>query len=69
MFNVNEVKSWAKARGMTIKKKDDGYVWFAEGEEPSDPKCIDDVVKEIYNRVTGGKWVEHQNGVTKDATI
>lgn len=60
MFKVNEIKGWAKKHGLTVKKQDEGYVWFAEGENPSSPQPIEHVVKEIFNRITGGRFVEHQ---------
>jgi hypothetical protein len=59
-FKVNEIKSWAKEHGVTVKKQDEGYVWFAEGEEPSSPETIDDIAKSIFNKITHDKFVEHQ---------
>jgi hypothetical protein len=60
MFKVNEIKSWAKGRGITLKKKDDGYVWFEGESEESEPCSLDDSVLAIYNRITDGKYIEHQ---------
>jgi hypothetical protein len=60
MFKVNEIKSWAKKNGYVVKKQGDGYVWFLEGEEPSEPKSIDSVVTEIFNKITNNKFVEYQ---------
>lgn len=60
MFKVNEVKSWAKKHGFTLKKQDDGYVWFAEGETPTEPKTIECVATDIFNRITDGRFVEYQ---------
>ena len=59
-FKVNEIKGWAKKHGVTVKKHDEGYVWFVEGEEPSDPKSIDDVVRSIFNKITHDRFVEYQ---------
>jgi hypothetical protein len=60
MFKVNEIKSWAKGRGITLKKKGEGYVWFEEGSDESEPSSLDDAVLAIYNKITGGKHVQHQ---------
>lgn len=60
MFRVNEIKSWAKKRGVVVKKQGEGYVWFAEGDPPSEPKTIEEVAKEIFNRTTDCKFVEYQ---------
>jgi len=60
MFKVNEIKSWAKRHGITLKKKGEGYVWFEEGFDESAPSSIDDAVFAIYNKITGGKYVGHQ---------
>ena len=60
MFKVNEIKGWAKKHGLTVKKQDEGYVWFAEGESPSGPQPIEHIVKEIFNRITDGRFVKHQ---------
>ena len=59
-FKVNEIKGWAKKHGVTVKKQDEGYVWFAEGEEPSNPEPIDDVVRSIFNKITDNRFVKHQ---------
>jgi hypothetical protein len=60
MFKVNEIKSWAKKHGITVKKHGEGYVWFLEGENPTEPKHIDHVVTDIFNRITDGRFVEYQ---------
>lgn len=59
-FNVNEIKKWAKEKGFTIKKKDEGYTWQIGEDLPSEPMDISEVVKEIFNKFTDGKWKEHQ---------
>ena len=60
MFKVNEIKSWAKKHGITVKKHGEGYVWFAEGENPSSPQPIEYAVTEIFNKITGDRFVEYQ---------
>ena len=61
MFKVNEIKSWAKKHGISVKKKGDGYVWFEEeGGVESDPSPLETVVFSIYNKITDGKYVEYQ---------
>lgn len=60
MFKVNEIKSWAKKHGMVVKKQGEGYVWFLEGGDPSEPRPIDEVVLDMFNKVTDNKFVEHQ---------
>lgn len=62
MFRINEVKSWAKKHGITVKKQGSGYVWYADDETPSEPEHIDHVAKAIFNRITGNKFVDYQNG-------
>jgi hypothetical protein len=59
-FKVNEIKGWAEKHGVTVKRQDGGYVWFAEGEEPSDPESMDDVVRSIFNKITQDRFVEYQ---------
>lgn len=59
-MNINEVKSWAKKYGFAVKKRDEGYVWSGEGVEESDPLPIDEVARDIFNRITNDKFVEHQ---------
>lgn len=60
MFNVNEIKSWAKKRGITVKKQGDGYVWFPDGGQPGEPDGIGEVAKQIFNKITDGRFAEHQ---------
>lgn len=60
MLKVNEIKSWAKNHGITVKKQGDGYVWFAEGDAPTDPKSIDQVATDIFNRITDGRFIKYQ---------
>ena len=60
MFKVNEIKSWAKKYGITVKKHGNGYTWGRDGEEPSDPADIDSLVKEVFNIITQGRFLEHQ---------
>lgn len=64
MFRVNEVKKWASAKGITVKKSGEGYIWFAEGESPSEPAEIDYVVRQVFNKMTDNKWVEYQKSVS-----
>lgn len=60
-FKVNEIKSWAKKHGLSLKKQGDGYVWAKEGEDfKSRPEDLDGVVKSIFNEITSDKFVEHQ---------
>ena len=60
-FKVNEIKSWAKKHGMTLKKQDEGYVWAKEGcDFAGQPEDLDNVVKSIFNEITSGRFVEHQ---------
>jgi len=66
-MNVNEIKSWAKARNFTVKKQGEGYVWWGNGVEAGEPACIDEVAKAIFNRLTDGRFVEYQNGRSEGA--
>ncbi len=59
-MNVNEIKSWAKSRGFTVKKSDEGYVWFGDGVEAAEAASIEDVALAIFNKVTDNKFVEYQ---------
>jgi hypothetical protein len=59
-MNINEIKSWAKSRGFTVKKSGEGYVWFGEGAEASDPASIEDVALSIFNRITDNRFVDYQ---------
>jgi hypothetical protein len=68
MFKVNEIKSWAKKHGITVKKQDDGYVWFAEGFEPTKPEDLDSVAKAIFNKITDNKYLEHQKNYRPEVT-
>jgi len=62
MFQVNEVKKWAKSHGFSVKKKDEGYVWFEENNKEivSEPMEIGDLVTEVFNKITNNKFIEHQ---------
>jgi hypothetical protein len=59
-LNVNEIKSWAKSRGYTVKKDGEGYVWWGEGVEAGASAPIDEVATAIFNRITDDKFVEYQ---------
>lgn len=59
-MNINEIKSWAKSKGFSVKKQDEGYVWFGDGVEAGVPASIEEVTKAIFNRATNDKFVEHQ---------
>lgn len=59
-MNINEIKSWAKARGFTVRKKDQGYVWSGNGVEEGEPKEIEEVSIDIFNKMTDNKFVEYQ---------
>jgi hypothetical protein len=65
MFKVNEIKGWAKKYGFTVKKQEDGYVWFEEGGLPSTPKDIEQVARDIFNKITDNRFVEHQNSYSR----
>jgi hypothetical protein len=62
MFQVNEVKKWAKPHKISIKKAEDGYVWFEENNKEivSTPAPIGQVAKEIFNKITNDKFLEYQ---------
>lgn len=59
-MNVNEIKSWAKKHGYTVKKQGEGYVWWGEGVLPEDPCEIEGVATAVFNKITGNKFVEYQ---------
>lgn len=59
-MNVNEIKSWAKKHGFAVKKQGEGYVWWGEGVAAGEPKEIDGVAMDIFNRITDGRFVEYQ---------
>lgn len=59
-FNINEIKSWAKALGFVVKKAGEGYVWSGEGVEAGDPRPIDEVAIAIFNRTTDNRFVDYQ---------
>jgi len=61
-MNITEVKSWAKKHGFVVKKQGEGYVWWGEGVAAGEPAFIEDVAKQIYNRLTDGKFEEYQRG-------
>jgi hypothetical protein len=60
MFKVNEIKSWAKQHGITVKKQGEGYVWSREGEEPSAPTDLHTLVRDVFNNFTEGRFIDHQ---------
>lgn len=60
MFNINEVKSWAKKHGFIVKKQGEGYVWSSVDLPPGDPEDIGEVAKKIFNKITDDKFVDHQ---------
>lgn len=59
-MNVNEIKSWAKARGFTVKKSGEGYVWSGGGLDAGEPASIEEVATAIFNRMTGDRFVKYQ---------
>lgn len=67
-MNVNEIKSWAKSRGFTVKKAGEGYIWFGEGVDASDPASIDEVALSIFNRITDDRFVEYQKAYRERAS-
>ena len=60
MFKVNEIKSWAKKHGITVKKQGEGYVWFKERPEERVPTSLDELVTDVYNHITDNKFLSHQ---------
>lgn len=62
MFQVNEIKKWAKSHGFSVKKQEENYIWFEEKNKDivSSPMTIDEIAKEIFNKITNNKFVEHQ---------
>jgi hypothetical protein len=60
MFKVNEIKSWAKKFGITVKKQGEGYVWFKEDLEAGVPTSLDELVTGVYNHITDNKFLDHQ---------
>lgn len=62
-----EVKRWAKENGYECSKHDDHYSWF-NVSDPSlngNEKSVSRLAKTIYNQMTNGKWIEHQNSYIK----
>jgi hypothetical protein len=59
-MNINEIKSWAKAKNLTVKKQGDGYIWFGDGVDAGEPACIEDVARAIFNRATDNRFVAYQ---------
>jgi hypothetical protein len=68
-FNVNEIKSWAKSRGFVVKKAGEGYVWWGEGVDAGHPAPIEEVATDIFNRITDGRFVEHQREFRRSGGI
>jgi len=66
MFNVNEVKSWAKNHGIVVKKKGEGYIWSDSNSSTENPENIDSVVLSIFNKITKNKFLEHQKNYTNN---
>lgn len=64
-FNINEIKSWAKSKGFTVKKSEEGYTWWGEGVKAEKSMSIDEVVTAIFNRITKDKFVEYQKKFKK----
>ena len=60
MFKVNEIKSWAKKHGITVKKQGEGYVWYKESPEERVPTSLDELVTDVYNHITDNKFLDHQ---------
>lgn len=58
-MNINEIKSWAKKHGFPVKKQGEGYVWSGPAGE-SAPMPIEQVATDVFNAITGGKFIEHQ---------
>lgn len=60
-FKVNEIKSWAKNHGISLKKHGDGYVWAEDGGDfAGKPEPLDNVVTSIFNKITLNKFLDHQ---------
>jgi hypothetical protein len=59
-FKVNEIKSWAKKHGITLKKNGEGYVWTEGVDFTGSPESLDNVVISIFNKITSNKFVDHQ---------
>jgi hypothetical protein len=57
-----EIKSWATNHNYTAKKTEDGYVW-SRLDNPSQSgisKSVSKLATDIYNDMTGNKFLEHQ---------
>lgn len=65
MFNVSEIKSWAKNHGFVVKKQADGYVWSNSDSSSENPESIDFVAISIFNKITNNKFLEHQKNYKK----
>lgn len=68
MFQVNEIKKWAKNHGISVKKSEELYIWFEEKnkEKTSEPTTIDQVAKEIFNKITDNKFIDHQKNYKQE---
>lgn len=69
MFQVNEIKKWAKSNNICVKREKEKYVWFEEGnkENKTEAFSIDDVAKQIFNKITNNNFVEYQNNYKENA--
>jgi hypothetical protein len=68
MFQIGEIKKWAKTYGITVKKQDDGYIWFKDKETPTNPEPLADVVRSVFNEVTDNKFIQHQSSYKPEPT-
>ena len=61
MFKYNEVRGWAKAHGMVVKKTGNSYLWGKDSGELAGPCDLDEAVKSVYNAITEGAFKDHQD--------
>ena len=54
--------------GVHRQEGGEGYIWFGEGVDASDPASIDEVALSIFNRITDDRFVEYQKAYRERAS-
>lgn len=63
-FTWSEIKKWAKDHNLEPKKiKEGGYSW-----QEKNYINLDDLVKDLWNKISDNKWVDHQQNIKENLT-
>lgn len=56
------IRSWAKSKGYSVKKLDQGYSWQLTSNDTVNglSKSVSKLARDIFNHITDNKFLEYQ---------